>query len=329
MKIAVVVLNWNGRSLLEEYLPVLVKNTDNSDDIYIIDNNSTDDSIEYIENNFRQIKIVQLEENNGFAKGYNLGLKDIEADVYCLLNSDVRVSENWLDPIKKEYKKNPSTAIIQPKILDDKNKTHFEYAGAAGGFIDKYGYAYARGRVFDTIEKDNGQYDDDCSINWASGACMFVRKEVFDNLGGFDDDYFAHYEEIDFCWRAINKGFEIKYIHNSTVYHLGGGTLDNSSPFKTYLNFRNSLFTLLKNLPKEKLFTVIFTRLVLDGLAGVMFFFKGKFKNILAIIKAHFSFYSGLRKMCKKRGFNSKTKKYYRSTSIVKSYYLKGNNKFD
>ena len=326
-KIAVVILNWNGTKLLEQFLPSIV-NFSPEADIYVADNASTDDSVAFIKANFPTVKIVENESNFGFAQGYNEALKHIDAEIYALVNSDIEVTENWLKPIIETFENEPKTAIIQPKLLDFKRKEYFEYAGAAGGFLDKYGYPYCRGRVFETLEKDNGQYDDNCEIFWASGACFFIRNSVYKELQGFDADFFAHQEEIDLCWRAFNKGHLIKYNYQSVVYHVGGATLQQGNPKKTFLNFRNSLLMLLKNLPNKKLIPVIFCRLVLDGVAGLQFLFQGKFKHLLAILKAHFSFYSLVNEHYKKRSaFQSE--KYYKTKSIVYQYYVKAGRVFE
>ena len=319
-KIAVVILNWNGIKLLEQFLPSVVQFSPEAT-IYVADNASTDDSVAYLKANFPTVQIVQNSKNFGFAQGYNEALQHIEADIYALVNSDIEVTINWLQPILQTFEAESKTAIIQPKLLDYKNKTYFEYAGAAGGFIDKYGYPYCRGRVFDTVEKDLGQYDNNCEISWASGACFFIRSSIYHELGGFDADFFAHQEEIDLCWRALNKGYQIKYQYNSTVYHVGGATLQQGNPKKTFLNFRNSLLMLSKNLPKNKLILVLFTRMLLDGLAGIQFIFKGKFAHFTAILKAHYSFYRLFSSTYKKRGdFQSET--YYSTKSIVYQYYV-------
>jgi GT2 family glycosyltransferase len=320
-KIAVVILNWNGLKLLEQFLPTVISCSDDAT-IYVADNASTDVSIEFLNHNFPKIKIIQNKENFGFANGYNLALQQVEEEYYCLLNSDVEVTKNWLTPILSIFENEKDIAIIQPKILDFKNKKHFEYAGAAGGFIDKYGYPFCRGRIFDTIEKDNLQYDDDREIFWASGACFFIRKEVFKKLNGFDGDFFAHQEEIDLCWRAFNLGFNAKYTSKSIVYHVGGATLNEGNPKKTFLNFRNSLLMLTKNLPSNELFKVILSRLVLDGIAAVQFLTKGKITHFFAIIKAHFSFYAMFFKTYNKRASTQKTN-YYKINSIVYSYFIK------
>ncbi|MDL2144438.1 glycosyltransferase family 2 protein [Flavobacterium tructae] len=320
-KIAVVILNWNGVKLLEQFLPSVIRFSEGAQ-IYVADNASTDDSIDFVKNNFPSIKIVQNNGNHGFAKGYNDALQHIDAEIYALVNSDIEVTENWLTPILETFENEKLTAIIQPKILDYKNKEYFEYAGAAGGFIDKYGFPFCRGRIFDTIEKDNGQYDDNCELFWASGACFFIRSEVYHELGGFDETFFAHQEEIDLCWRAANEGHVIKYVSSSTVYHVGGATLQQGNPRKTFLNFRNSLLMLVKNLPKKRLFFVIFFRMVLDGIAGIRFLTQGKFGHTYAILKAHFSFYCISLKYLKKRK-DFQIQEYYMVKSIVYLYYLK------
>ena len=326
-KIAVVILNWNGTKLLEQFLPSVIQHSAEAE-IYLADNASTDNSIAFVKANFPTIKIIQNDDNYGFAKGYNSAMQNVEEDYYCLLNSDVEVTENWLEPILTCFENEPQTAIIQPKLLDFKLKTHFEYAGAAGGFIDKFGYPFCRGRIFDTVEKDNGQYNDTIPVFWASGACFFIRKEVFRKLNGFDADFFAHQEEIDLCWRANNLGYNIKYISKSVVYHVGGATLKEGSPKKTFLNFRNSLLMLTKNLPFEQLFPTLFIRLCLDGIAGIQFLFKGKFNHFFAIIKAHFSFYALINKTLKKRKGKT-SKQYYHTNSIVYRYFIKNGKVFD
>jgi GT2 family glycosyltransferase len=326
MKIAVVILNWNGVQLLEIFLPSVLQYSPEAT-IYIADNASTDDSISFVLANFPTVKIVKNDTNLGFAGGYNEALKFIDAELYALVNSDIEVTENWLQPILKTFENEPETAIVQPKILDFKRKDYFEYAGAAGGFIDQYGYPYCRGRIFETLEKDNGQYNDNCELFWASGACFFIRSSLYKELKGFDADFFAHQEEIDLCWRAINKGAKIKYNSESVVYHVGGATLQQGNPKKTYLNFRNSLLMLTKNLPKDKLYWILFSRMILDGIAGLHFLFEGKFKHFLAIIKAHVSFYSLFSSTLKKRD-KFQTKKYYTTKSIVYSYYINNGKVF-
>ncbi len=326
-KIAVVILNWNGAKLLEQFLPSVLSYSDEAT-IYVADNASTDNSIQIIKEQFSEVKIIQNDGNYGFASGYNLALKNIEEPYYALVNSDVEVTKNWLTPILSIFENEPQIGIIQPKILDFKDKEKFEYAGAAGGFIDKYGYPYCRGRIFNSIEKDNHQYDDEIEIFWASGACFFIRKAVYRKLNGFDADFFAHQEEIDLCWRAKNLGIKIIYTPKSKVYHIGGATLSNSNPKKTFLNFRNSLLMLVKNLPKNQLISILFTRLVLDGIAGIQFIFQGKFKHFFAILKAHFYFYHLISRNLHKRD-NQQSKSYYHIKSIVYNYFIKNRKVFE
>ncbi|MFN4028326.1 MAG: glycosyltransferase family 2 protein [Flavobacterium sp.] len=326
-KIAVVILNWNGTKLLEQFLPSVVAYSEEAK-IYVADNASTDNSIAVIQSKFPEVTIIQNDGNYGFAKGYNVALKQVEEAYYALVNSDVEVTENWLNPILSIFDNEPEIGIIQPKILDYKNKAYFEYAGAAGGYIDQFGYPYCRGRIFDTIEKDHGQYNDDIDIFWASGACFFIRKDIYRKLNGFDDDFFAHQEEIDLCWRAFNLGFKAKYTSKSVVYHVGGATLNEGNPRKTFLNFRNSLLMLTKNLPENKLFLWLFIRLCLDGLAGIQFMLKGKFKHCWAIIKAHFAFYSLINKTLKKRNSIARSD-YYHNNSIVYQYFVKNGKVFE
>ncbi|WP_103068007.1 glycosyltransferase family 2 protein [Aquimarina sediminis] len=321
MNIAVVILNWNGRSLLEQFLPSVIKNS-NEAIVYLADNASTDESISYVTTNFPQIKIIKNHTNGGYAKGYNDALSKIDADIYCLLNSDVEVTPDWLVPVIKTFQTFNDVAAIQPKILDYKKKNHFEYAGAAGGFIDKLGYPYCRGRIFDTLEKDNGQYDDTIPVFWASGACLFIRKKVFEEVEKFDEDFFAHQEEIDLCWRIQNRGYNIMFEGQSTVYHLGGATLNTMNPRKTFLNFRNGLYLLVKNVPGNSVWFIIFIRLVLDGVAGFRFLIQGKPSHFFAILKAHFSFYGNLGAFIKKRRKLSKMGKYYTVFSVVWQYFI-------
>ncbi len=320
MKVAVVILNWNGKQLLEQFLPSVVQYSKEAT-VYVADNASTDDSVAFVKDQFPEVSIVVNPTNTGYAGGYNDALQHIEADVYALVNSDIEVTENWLQPIIKVFQNEPTTAIIQPKILDYKNKDYFEYAGAAGGFIDQYGYPFCRGRIFNTLEKDLGQYDSNQEIFWASGACFFIRSNVYKELKGFDTSFFAHQEEIDLCWRAINKGHTIKYLFESKVFHVGGATLQQGNPKKTELNFRNSLLMLTKNLPKKVLFRVLFIRMVLDGIAGIKFLLEGQPKHLVAVLKAHFSFYQRFAINYNKRDTYQQTK-YYFTKSIVLSYFI-------
>jgi len=314
MNIAIAILNWNGKHWLHKFLPNIIQNS-NSVEIYVIDNASNDDSIKFLGLNFPDIKIINNAKNYGFAKGYNEGLKHISADVYCLLNSDVEVTEGWISPIIELLNTNENISAIQPKILNYNQKKIFEYSGAAGGFIDNLGYPYCRGRIFDDLEKDNGQYNDEIEIFWASGCCLFIRSKDFWDIGGFDENFFAHHEEIDLCWRLKNIGKKIYYSGKSTVFHIGGGTLNKQDPQKTYLNFRNNLFTLLKNLPKNKLYIIII-RLFLDGFASIYLLKKYGISHTCAVIKAHFSFYRFFLQTSKLRG-KKQLKKYYQSKWLV------------
>jgi len=300
MNVAVVILNYNGRQLLEKFIPSVVSFSQEAS-IYVIDNASTDTSVSFLKTKYPQIGIIQLDKNYGFAGGYNRGLSQIEADLYVLINSDLEVTSNWLSPVIKVFKKNPDVAIAQPKVKNYNNKNKFDYAGAAGGFIDMFGYPYCDGRILFDIEEDKGQYNESKFIFWASGACFFIRSSVFNDLGGFDSDFFAHQEEIDLCWRAHHKNYKVLYVPLSEVFHLGGGSLTYQSAFKTYLNFRNNLLMLLKNLPVSFILPVIFTRLILDGISGVVFIFKGRPKHTWAIVRAHFSFYKRIFSAIKKR----------------------------
>ncbi len=314
MKTAVVILNWNGKSLLKQFLPSVIKYSQKAE-IYVIDNASTDDSVDFLKEHFPEVKLVQLDKNYGYAGGYNRGLKQIDADIYALVNSDVEVTQNWLLPVVKRFENEPDTVVIQPKIKDYKNKKMFEYAGAAGGFLDFFGYPYCDGRIMFEVEEDQGQYEISKDIFWASGACFFIRKDTFDKHKGFDESFFAHQEEIDLCWRIKHTGKRIKYEPASVVYHLGGASLNAQNPFKTYLNFRNNLITSLKNLPFFYIFPVTFSRLVLDGLAGIVFLLQGKPKHTWAVVKAHFGFYKRIPVTWRQRP-DKIIKKYYNRFSI-------------
>ena len=321
MKLAVVILNWNGEALLEQYLPYVLEHSEGAD-IYVADNASTDGSLKFLEENYPSVRVIRNSTNGGFAKGYNDALKHVDADILCLLNSDVQVTPGWFSPILKQFESQEEVAIIQPKILDLLNKEYFEYAGAAGGFIDMLGYPFCRGRIFQSIEKDNGQYDDICEVFWATGACMFIRKNVFNELGGFDEDYFAHQEEVDLCWRAWNKGYKVQYVGHCHVYHLGGSTLSNMNPKKTYLNFRNSLFSITKNLPRRKAIPIILARLLLDGIAALRFILQFKFNHCWAVLRAHLSYYRRFSKIYAKRERNNYLRNYYITKSIVWSHFV-------
>ena len=322
MKIAIVILNWNGEKLLEQFLPSIVNFSSELATIYVADNASTDHSIKFVKEQFPLVQIIENATNGGYAKGYNDALNSIEADIYCLINSDVEVTENWIPPILEVFKNEDNTAIIQPKLLDFKDKNKFEYAGAAGGFVDLYGYPYCRGRVFNHLEEDTNQYNDLTEIFWASGACFFIRAKVYHHLSGFDEDYFAHQEEVDLCWRAQNEGFQVKYVGTSTVYHVGGATLQETNPQKTFLNFRNSLLNVIKNVPKQWFLFVVFTRFILDGIAGVKFLVELRPIHTLAILKAHLSVYKNFYKFLQKRKKLQKKYVYNLHTSVVWQYFI-------
>jgi GT2 family glycosyltransferase len=324
--VAVVILNWNGVALLEQFMPSVIKCSSDAT-IYVIDNASTDNSIPFLKTHYPHIKLIELQINGGYAKGYNDGLQAITEPILCLLNNDVEVTDNWLTPVIQVFSSDCTTAIIQPKLLDYKDKTSFEYAGAAGGFIDKYGYPYCRGRIFNTIEKDKGQYDDQKNILWASGACFFIKNDTFKSLEGFDETYFAHMEEIDLCWRAYNQNLTVKYVGTSTVYHLGGATLSNTSPKKTYLNFRNSLYTLIKNTDSHVLGRTLI-RMLLDGVAALRFLIQLQPKHFLAILKAHGSLYINLSRLLKLRKELPKRPNYFSINSIVWLYFIKRKTHF-
>ena len=328
MKTAIVILNWNGEKLLEQFLPSIVNFSAKEAVIYVADNASTDASIAFVKEFFPAVNIVENVLNGGYAKGYNNALQSIEADIYCLINSDVAVTKNWLPPILELFKKEKNTAIIQPKILDFKNQKKFEYAGAGGGFIDFFGYPYCRGRIFNNLEVDNHQFNDVTDIFWASGACFFIRANVYHQLNGFDEDYFAHQEEIDLCWRTQNISLAVKYVGTSTVYHVGGATLQETNPHKTYLNFRNSLLNIVKNVPKKWFLFLIFFRLLLDGIAGLKFLIELRPIHTFAILKAHLSFYRNFFKFLRKRKKLQKKVNYNIHTSIVWQYFIMRRKKF-
>jgi len=300
-KVAVVILNWNGKKYLEQFLPALLKTTYTNAEFYVADNHSSDHSVQLVKEKFPSIKIIEIAENEGFAKGYNIALKQVHADVYVLLNQDVEVTPGWIEPVVKKFTDNNNLAAAQPKLLAFHNKNEFEYAGAAGGFMDWLGYAFCRGRFFQTMETDSGQYDDDMEIFWASGACMFIRADVYHRLGGLDDSFFAHHEEIDLCWRMRNAGYSIQYCHNSTVYHVGGSSLPYGNPRKTYLNYRNNLMMMMKNYYSAFSGLVIIYRMILDGVSATKLFLTGHFKDVWAIVMAHVYLYLNFKDIMQQR----------------------------
>ena len=298
---AVVILNWNGIDWLKKFLPIIIDKSKIAN-IYLADNASDDNSVEFVKNTFPTVNIIQNLYNVGFAKGYNQALSKLTERYFVLINSDIEVTNNWIEPIINLMEDDESISACQPKILDYNHKEKFEYAGASGGFLDNLGYPFCRGRIFDSLEHDRNQYNDISEVFWATGACLFVRSKHFNEVNGFDNDFFAHQEEIDLCWRLKNKGYKVMVNPQSIVYHVGGGTLDSSSPFKTYLNFRNNLYMLFKNLPVTDLIKTIFLRLILDGIAGLKFITKKRgLSHVLAILRAHIVFYLNLPRLILKR----------------------------
>ncbi len=319
-RLAIAILNWNGKKWLEKFLPIVVQHSPEAD-IYIIDNASEDDSVTFVENNFPSVRVIQNSKNEGFAAGYNSGLKNIDAEIYCLLNSDVEVTQNWIPPMIALFDSDQSIAAAQPKILSYHNRNFFEYAGAGGGFIDNLGFPYCRGRIFNSIEEDKGQYDDETEIFWASGCSLFIRSKDFREQGGFDERFFAHQEEIDLCWRLKNSGKKIMYTGKSAVYHIGGGTLSNQNPEKTFLNFRNNLSMMLKNLPFPNLLWLLFFRLSLDGIAGIQFAFRHGFSHLWAVVRSHVGFYAQLPETWRRRQ-KHQIRKYYQEKWLVFKHFL-------
>ena len=322
-QIGILILNWNGRSLLERFLPSICANNSINSDIIVVDNASTDTSIEFLKMTYPAVKRIEFDVNYGFAEGYNRAIAKVDYEYVVLLNSDVRVGENWLQSPFDFLESNKNYAACQPKILDEKKPLSFEYAGACGGYIDLFGYPFCRGRIFDTLEVDSGQYDTVKDVFWASGAALFIRRECYIEVGGLDASFFAHQEEIDLCWRLLNKNYKIACVPESKVYHLGGASLDIMNPKKTFLNFRNNLIMLLKNLPFYAL-PIIFIRLLLDGIAGLKFIKEGKYSHCWAIVKAHFSFYGRIVSVLYKRGFAKKIdSSLMYPKSILVQYFIK------
>ncbi len=329
--VAVVILNWNGKNFLEKFLPFVLVSTYKNIQIIVADNASTDDSIAFLEQHFPTVQIIVNQTNYGFAKGYNTALKKVKADYFVLLNSDVEVTPDWIEPIIQLMENDTTIAACQPKILDYKNKTHFEYAGASGGFIDTLGYPFARGRILEKIEEDKGQYDDAIPCFWATGAAMFVRACVYNKLDGLDEYFFAHQEEIDLCWRMQLSGHKVYVQPASIVYHVGGGTLPKGNSKKTYLNFRNNLIMLYKNTPLKALLIKLPLRFGLDSLAAYKALFSGDAGYFFAVIKAHIHFAKWFLIDQKKSTFvkisNQKLAGYYKK-SILWSYYIKKKTTF-
>jgi GT2 family glycosyltransferase len=330
VKTAIVILNWNGLDFLKKFLGTVLKFSSGSEsEVFVADNASSDESVKWIKENHPEVKIIVLDKNHGFAGGYNLALELIDAEYYILLNSDIEVTSGWLEPLVNLMDENPKIASCQPKILSYNKREQFEYAGAAGGFIDKYGYPFCRGRIFDVIENDSNQYDSFIDIFWSSGACMIVRSDAWKRCGGFDDSFFAHMEEIDLCWRFNKAGYRICYNPASAVYHVGGGSLPYNSPYKTFLNFRNSLFLLYKNLPEKSFHLTLFIRKLLDGVAAIMFLLKGEVESFRSVWKAHMAYYKNIdqlktkREMVKKLATGNQVPMIL-NKSIVFEFYVKG-----
>ena len=329
-KVAVVILNWNGQKYLEKFLPSVTSSTYPNLKIIVGDNASTDNSVAYLTTHYPAVKIICNQKNLGFAEGYNQVLAQVEADYFILLNSDVEVTVGWIEPVIDFMQSDDLIAAAQPKLLAYYDKTKFEYAGAAGGFLDAYGYPFCRGRIFDTVETDTGQYNQATEIFWASGAALFIKSKYWKEINGLDPDFFAHMEEIDLCWRLKLRGYKIIYCPDSSVYHVGGGTLEAENPYKTYLNFRNNLAMLQKNLPANKVFKIIFIRFWLDFITLLKYLLAGKPKNALAVSKAHFSFFGRFRKTQSKRHLNYQqfNSNGLFGSSIVWDYFVKHKKHF-
>lgn len=327
MDIAVVILNWNGKHLLEEYLPDVVQYSKEAT-IYIVDNASTDDSVAYLKEAYPEVELVRLDDNYGYAGGYNKALERIEEPIQILMNNDVRPTQGWLQPIIRCFQEDKDVAALQPKILADDQKDHFEYAGASGGHIDHLGYPFCRGRIFDHLEKDEGQYDDEVDIFWASGACLAIRRKIFMRVNGFDEDYFAHQEEIDLCWRIKNLNYRIKVVPASVIHHLGGGTLNKLNPRKTFYNFRNSLFNLLKNAPEDQYEKLIFQRMLLDAIALFQYLVLFKWKHAFMVLKAHIDFHRSKKRIFNKRRSSDTIYDYFYCKNIVFKFFVQGKKCF-
>lgn len=334
VQITIVILNWNGAKLLHQFLPSIIEFSKGEGiEVVVADNGSTDESLSVIRDLFPEVTILDLKQNFGFARGYNEALRQIEADYFVILNSDVEVTSGWLESPIRLMETDQSIAAVQPKILSYHQRTHFEYAGAAGGFIDKFGYPFCRGRIFDQVEEDQGQYDTITDVFWATGACIFVRSDLFLEVGGFDADFWAHMEEIDLCWRLKNRGYRIVYTPESTVYHVGGGTLEYNNPQKLYLNFRNNLWLLYKNLPASQLLPILITRMILDFVAAVKLLGEFNFNGIKSVLKAHLHFYQSLPALKRKRKLVSRNKQLRKpegmlSKSIVFQFYIRKKKRF-
>ncbi|PST82952.1 glycosyl transferase family 2 [Pedobacter yulinensis] len=329
--VAVVILNWNGRDMLNRFLPSVLKSRYDNLRIILGDNASTDDSVDFVRSRFPEVEILENRLNYGYAGGYNALLERVEADYFVLLNSDVEVPENWIAPVVAAMEADDTVAAAQPKIKAYKDRSRFEYAGAAGGFIDRFGYTFCRGRIFNVEETDHGQYDASGEVFWASGAAFFIKSKYWRATGGFDADLFAHMEEIDLCWRLKNRGLKVLYVAESQVFHVGGATLQKDNPFKTYLNFRNNLMIMQKNLPAASAGWLLFLRMWIDFAAWWQFLLTGKPKLTLAVSRAHWHFLRAMRKTAAKREKHAWPLLQHRGVyhgSIVWDFFLRGKKKF-
>lgn len=337
-KVAVVILSWNGLKFLQQFLPSVVATTYPNVELIVADNDSTDNSVAYVREHFPTVRIIETGGNYGFAKGYNVALEQVKADYFVLLNQDVEVTPGWIEPVIDLIKDKPQIGAAQPKIRAFHNKGSFEYAGAAGGYMDHWGFMFCRGRLFDSLEEDKGQYDTVEQLFWASGAALFIKADLYTKLGGLDPEFFAHMEEIDLCWRLKNAGYGILYCPDSVVYHVGGGSLPQGNPRKTYLNFRNNLAILVKNLPAGQLIGTIVPRMFMDDAAAFRSLLDGKPADTWAVVKSHFAFYAWLPRLLRERkvikqklqslSVGTPNKKGIYKASIVKAYFLKGKKLF-
>jgi GT2 family glycosyltransferase len=333
--VSIIILNWNGRSYLEQFLPVLIRHTLHPGaEIIVADNGSEDDSLAFMKKAYPAIRTLEHGKNLGFSGGYNRALEQIDTPYVILLNSDVEVTEGWMEPMLELMESDESVAACTPKIMDYKRRTYFEYAGAAGGYIDRYGYPFCRGRIFYHLEKDIGQYNSAADLFWGTGACLMVRTALYRESGGLDEQFFAHMEEIDLCWRLQRKGHRIRFVPSSTVYHVGGATLAKGNPFKTFLNFRNNMLLLYKNLPVRGRGRILFMRMVLDGISALRFLFRGDFKDFWAVFRAHRAYY-GMKSSYK--GIKNRNKTHENHVivsgiyphSIVLDFFVKGMRRFE
>ncbi len=334
-KAIVVILNWNGIAFLKMFLGKMVDLSLNSEtEVCVADNGSTDGSADWVADNFTEVRLIRFARNWGFAEGYNMAIGQLEAEYFVLVNTDIEVTEGWLQPLVSYMDENPDSGSCQPKILSWSRRDYFEHAGAAGGFIDKYGYPFCRGRILNIAEKDDGQFDEEAEVFWSSGACMIIRSEAWKRCGGFDGSFFAHMEEIDLCWRLHRAGYRVGYIPESRVYHIGGGSLNYDSPFKIYLNFRNSLFMLYKNLEDNRLYYILFIRMILDGMAAVMFLLTGRLSYFKSVFRAHIQYYKCLGELRMKRLEVKEigdcgSEGLILNKSVVLEFYIKGNKTYN